>query len=108
MAVKGYIYILLSFECRALAVLQVVFTGVVRKMSECFFTKKELMYIDDLLPGTSLDDHKKTDKSVNQAFFLINLLLFKNLVLFIWGDGASAFLPGQLSVSLGCFLVNNI
>ena len=57
--------------------LQVVFTGVVRKMSECFFTKKELMYIDDLLPGTSLDDHKKTDKSVNQAFFLINLLLLK-------------------------------
>ena len=59
-------------------VLQVVFTGVVRKMSECFFTKKELMYIDDLLPGTSLDDHKKTDKSVNRCSHFLFKIPFRS------------------------------
>ncbi|XP_070211045.1 electrogenic sodium bicarbonate cotransporter 1-like isoform X2 [Littorina saxatilis] len=43
--------------------LLVVFTGVVRKIIECIFTQKELMYIDGLLPGKTPDDHKKTDST---------------------------------------------
>ncbi|XP_076467710.1 electrogenic sodium bicarbonate cotransporter 1-like [Babylonia areolata] len=39
--------------------LLVVFTGVVRKIIECVFTQKELMYIDGLLP--SRHSNKKTD-----------------------------------------------
>ncbi|KAL8617686.1 hypothetical protein ACOMHN_064940 [Nucella lapillus] len=40
--------------------LLVVFTGVVRKIIECFFTQKELMYIDSLLP--SRQKKEKIDK----------------------------------------------
>ena len=37
---------------RAVLVLfQVVFTGVVRKILECFFTQYELKYLDDILPS---------------------------------------------------------
>ncbi|KAL8603683.1 hypothetical protein ACOMHN_017180 [Nucella lapillus] len=42
--------------------LLVVFTGVVRKLIECIFTQKELMYIDNLLPSRHpANHHKKTD-----------------------------------------------
>ncbi|XP_076460475.1 electrogenic sodium bicarbonate cotransporter 1-like isoform X2 [Babylonia areolata] len=48
--------------------LLVVFTGVVRKIIECVFTQKELMYIDNLLPSRqSKDDHHKNtdDETAN-------------------------------------------
>lgn len=39
--------------------LQVLATGVVRKIIECFFHQKELRWLDDILPGAGKKESEK-------------------------------------------------
>lgn len=39
--------------------LQVLATGVVRKIIECFFQQRELRWLDDLLPGAGKKESEK-------------------------------------------------
>jgi hypothetical protein len=50
---------------------QVLATGVVRKVIECFFTQKELRWLDDLLPGAG---KKKESEKVFEILQLIAIL----------------------------------